>query len=362
MKKCNYTQIKASALNMVKEAITPLLAVVFALTIGAIIIYFMGIDPLEAYRSLVRGSLGSKSAVSETLIKATPLMLTGLAFAFAFRCGLFNIGGEGQLYMGAFSAAAVGIYITGLPIYVHLPLAIAAGFLGGGLWGLLSGWLKVKYGANEIITTVMFNYVAILWVSFIVTGPFKEPHGNMPHSAPVEITAQLPRILSGTRLHLGIFIAILALIFFYVFLWHMKKGYEIRMVGQNPQAARYAGMNPERNIMLAMFLAGGMAGLAGARELLAVQHRLMQGLSPGYGFDGIAVALLGKNGPIGILLGAILFGMLRSGGNLMQMINGVPVAIIYVIQALVIIFVVSEHMLKPENRQRWSKYFQNKSN
>jgi len=356
----NTEHLKRFVIKALKNTSTPLLAIFFALLVGAIIIYFMGISPFDAYRSLLRGSLGSKSAVAETFIKATPLILTGLAFGFAYRCGLFNIGAEGQLFMGAFCAAAVGIYVKGLPIIFHLPLAVFAGFIGGGLWGLLAGWLKVRYGANEIITTVMFNYVAIHWVSYLVTGPLKAPPGSMPHSSPVEITAQLTRILPGTRLHLGIIIALLALIFFYIFLWYTKKGYEIRMVGLNPNAARYAGMNPARNIILAMFLAGGMGGLAGASELLGVQHRLMQGLSPGYGFDGIAVALLGKNSPLGILFAAILFGILRSGGNLMQMLNGVPVAIIYVIQALVIIFVVSEHILKSENRKVWLNKISNK--
>lgn len=334
-----------------KNALTPILAIILAFFIGGIIIYFMGISPIDAYKSLIRGSMGSKSAIAETLIKAIPLVLTGLAFSIAFRCGLFNIGAEGQLYMGAFAAVAAGIYVQGIPAYIHLPLALLAGILGGGLWGMLCGWLKVRFGANEIITTVMFNYVAILWISYIVTGPFKDPSGTMPQTSAIAVTAQLPRILPETRLHLGIMVALTAIIFFYIFLWHTTKGYEIRMVGQNLHAARYAGMKPEYNVVLAMFIAGGMGGLAGTSEILGLQHRLIQGFSPGYGFDGIAVALLGRNGPIGIFLAALLFGMLRSGGNLMQMLNGVPVAIIYVIQALVIIFVVSEHLLKSSNRK-----------
>ena len=256
------------------------------------------------------------------------MIFTGLSFALAKRCGLVNIGAEGQLYMGGFLATVVGIYIKGLPIYIHLPLAIAAGFIGGGLWGLLAAWLKIKFGASEVITTIMLNYIAIHWISYLVTGPMKEPPGNFPQTPQVEITAQLPRILEGTRLHLGLIIALLAILFFYYFLWKTTAGYETRVVGENPEAARYAGMNPARNSLLAMFIAGGFAGLAGMSEILGIQQRMFQNFSPNYGFDGIAVALLGQNTPIGVLLSGILFGILRSGANMMQMGAKVPIAVI----------------------------------
>lgn len=328
------------------KLVMPILAIVLALIIGALVIWLMGISPWMAYKSLLKGSLGSTNSIAETLVKSAPLIFTGLSFALAYRCGLINIGAEGQLYMGGFASALAGIYLQGLPLIVHLPLALAAGFIAGGLWGLLAGWLKVRFGASEIITTVMLNYVATYWVSYVVTGPMKEPPGTFPQTALVAATAQLPRILTGTRLHLGFLVAILALIFYFVFLWRTPRGFELRVVGQNPQAAGYAGMSPNASVLLAMFLAGGMGGLAGAGEILGVQRRLLQAFSPGYGFDGIAVALLGLNVPTGIFLAAILFGILRSGGNTMQMFSGVPVALIYIIQALVIFFVVSEHMFK----------------
>jgi len=298
-------------------AALPVAAVVLALTIGAAVIGLMGINPLRAYAALFRGSLGSANGLAETLVKATPLVFTALSFAFAYRCGLINIGAEGQLYMGGFAAALAGIYFPGLPAVIHLPLAVAAGFLGGALWGLVIGWLRVAFGASEIITTVMLNYVATYWVGFLVTGPLKDPGGDFPQTAQVVAAAQLPRILSGTRLHLGLLIAILALVFYYVYLWHTKRGFELRVIGQNDEAARYAGMNPRKAILTAMFLAGGMGGLAGAVEILGVQYRLIQSFSPGYGFDGIAVALRGRNTPLGIMLSSILFGLLRSGGNMM---------------------------------------------
>ncbi|MEW6621522.1 MAG: ABC transporter permease [Bacillota bacterium] len=343
---------KDKILGNVTNLLIPLISIVLSILIGGLIIMGMGINPILAYTSLLEGAIGSKNAIAETLVKTTPLILTGLCFAFAFRCGLINIGAEGQLYMGAFLSVVAGIYLVGLPGYIHIPLALFAGFLGGGLWGLLTGWLKVRFGANEIITTVMFNYLAIYWVSFLVSGPLKEPPGNFPHSAQVALTAQLPRILEGTRLHLGLLVALLAVLLYYIFLWRTSRGYEVRVVGQNLNAAKYAGMTPEINIMLIMFIAGGMGGLAGANEILGIQKRLLETLSPGYGFDGIAVALLGLNSPIGIVLGAVLFGMLRSGGNMMQMSAGVPIAIIYVVQAMVIIFVVSGQMIKPANRTK----------
>ncbi|HBT47550.1 MAG TPA: ABC transporter permease [Peptococcaceae bacterium] len=333
-----------------KRFVTPISAVIIGLAVGAGVIYVMGLDPAEAYRSLLKGALGSKNGLAETVVKATPLIFTGLSFAVARMAGLLNIGAEGQLYVGGLTGIAVGIYLQGLPLAVHLPLALLAGFVGGGLWGLIAGALKVRFGASEIITTVMLNYVAIYLVSLMVTGPMIEPPGNFPQSPPVLDSARLPVVVSGTRLHLGFVVALLMVVFYYVFLWHTTVGYEARVSGHNPRAAGYAGMNAVRNTLFVMFLAGGMGGLAGASELLGVQHRLFQNFSPGYGFDGIAVALLGYNSPIGIILASLLFGGLRSGGNMMQMTAGVPVAIVYVIQAVVIIFVACEELFR-----RWQK-------
>lgn len=335
-----------------KSLSLPLLSIISALILGAIVILAMGLDPINAYQNLIKGSLGSVNAIGETLVKTTPLLFTGLSYALARRCGLFNLGAEGQLYMGGFLASVVGIYIKGLPIFIHLPLALAAGFIGGGLWGLLAGWLKLRFGASELITTIMLNYVATHWVSFLVTGPMIEPPGNFPQSAQMAVTAQLPRIVAGTRLHLGLIIALLGIVFYYWFLWKTTIGYETRVVGENPEAAQYAGMDTSRRALLAMFIAGGFAGLAGCSEILGVQQRLFQNFSPNYGFDGIAVALLGQNTPIGILLSGILFGVLRSGANMMQMAAKVPIALIYIIQALVIMFVVGSDIFNIIKRKR----------
>ncbi|MGE5623437.1 MAG: ABC transporter permease [Methanocella sp.] len=330
-------------MRILSRILKPVITVAGALLIGAAFIRLMGIDPWAAYRSLFQGALGNAHGISETLLKATPVIFTGLSVAIAFRSGLFNIGAEGQLYLGGLGSILVAAYVKGLPLFIHLPLAIVAGFLAGGLWGLLAGWLKVKFGANEIITTVMLNYVAINAIGFLVNGPLQEPMGMFPESAPAALTAQLPRLVAATRLHAGFLLALLAIVLYYLYLWRTPGGFELRVIGLNQEAARYAGMNPERGVYRAMFLAGGLAGLAGAGEVLGVHFKLMGGFSPGYGFDGLAVALLGNSAPVGIFLAALLFALLRTGGNMMQMFSGVPAALIYVIQGVVIFLAVAQN-------------------
>lgn len=338
------------------KLIIQLLSVFAALLVGAVIIKLIGVSPISAYRALFLGSMGNFKAVCETLVKATPLILTGLSFAFAARAGLINIGAEGQLYMGGFLATLVGSNFGWMPMIIHLPLTLFAGFIGGGLWGLIIGWLKVKFGANEIITTVMFNYVAIYFISYLVTGPMIEPPGTYPQSRPITDSAVLPRFFEGSRFHWGIFLALLCVFLYWFFFRKLKVGYEARVVGSNFEAAKYAGMKPAKIMVLVMFIAGGMGGLAGANEILAIQGKLFQGFSPGYGFDGIAVALVGMNSPIGIIFGGILFGALRSGGNMMQMIARVPISTIYIIQSLVIIFVIAGQMITVEKRKKFIRY------
>lgn len=332
------------------------LSVIAALIVGAVIILLIGGSPVTAYRALIFGSMGNIKAIWETLVKATPLILTGLSFAYASRAGLINIGAEGQLYMGGFLATLVGTNFGWMPMIIHLPLTLLAGFTGGGVWGLIVGWLKIKFGANEIITTVMFNYIAIYFISYLVTGPMIEPPGTYPQSRPILESAILPRFFYGSRLHWGLFIALGAVVVYYFFFRKLKVGYESRVVGKSIEAAKYAGMKPSKVVIIVMFIAGGMGGLAGANEILAIQGKLFQGFSPGYGFDGIAVALVGMNSPIGIIFGGILFGALRSGGNMMQMIAKVPISTIYIIQGLVIVFVVAGQMITVESREKLFRF------
>ena len=331
-----------------KNILFPVLAVLLALFISAIIVSILGYSWLSAYQNLLQGAVGNLRNIGETVVRATPLILTGLSFAIGRRCGLINLGAEGQVYMGGMFATIVGMFLPGLPAFIHLPLAILAGMLGGGLLGLLIGWLKTRFGASELITGIMFNYIAILLVGWSVSlqynGPLSEKGGINPASPIMPDSVVLPRILEGTRISAGIYIAILALIFFYVFLWKTPKGYEIRAAGLNPDAARYSGINVNRNTLLAMFMAGGFAGLAGSVETLGVHLRLLPDFSANFGFDGIAVSLLGNNTPVGIFLSAVLFGMLRSGAQQMQMAAQVPVAVVQIIQALVILFVVGREL------------------
>jgi len=322
----------------------PVLAVVLALFVSALIISALGYDWLSAYRNLLEGALGNRRTIGETLIRTIPLIFTGLSFAIGRRCGLVNLGAEGQVYMGGLFGTVIGVSFSGLPMFIHLPFTLTVGMLGGALLGLLIGRLKNRFGASELITGIMFNYIAIHLISYTVTsgGPLRV--GDFNQSARMIPTARLPLVLEGTRLHAGIFLALLAVLFFYIFLWKTTKGYEIRVAGLNPGAAQYSGINVKRNVLLAMFIAGGFAGLAGCIEILGVQLRLMPDFSPNYGFDGIAVALLGNNTPIGVLLAALLFGMLRSGANQMQAAANVPVAVVQIIQALVILFVVGREL------------------
>lgn len=336
-------KLKSNIKATMRQGIISIIAVLVALLVGMLVIALMKVDPFFAIQNLFVGALGNKNSIAESLVKMTPLLFTGMSYALANRCGLTNIGMEGQLYIGALCATLAGIYITGLPSFLHLPLSMLCGFAGGAIFGWIVGILKVKSGASEIITTVMLNTVAINLITYMVNGPIAEPPGQMSQSLPILESAELPNIIPGTRAHLGILIALAFIVLFYIFLWKSKKGYEVRISGQNQRAAVYSGVNTERNIVIIMLLAGGLSGLAGANEILGIQGRLTPKISPGYGFDGIAVALIGANTPFGIVMGAILFGILRAGGNMMQMTTGVPSMIISVIQAVVILMVVGSN-------------------
>lgn len=346
MKKSNPILMKATMDNLLRRCLITVSAVVIALVIGMVLILLMGNDPIVAFGALVEGAFGSRNSFAETLLKVTPLLFTGMSYALANRCGLTNLGMEGQMYMGALGAAVVGIYVD-LPAILHIPLCILAGFLLGGLWGLLAGWLKVRFGASEIITTVMLNTIAIYFIEFMVTDPSRmmEPGGVSGQSNPLLESAGLGVLIPNTRAHWGIVIGLLFIVLFWLFLWRSKKGYEVRVAGLNMQAAAYSGINTSGNILLVMLLAGGVAGLAGACEVMGVQGRLYAGFSPGYGFDGIAVALIGMNSPGGIIFGSLLFGAFSAGGNRMQMKAHVPYSIVNVIQAIVIFAVVASQML-----------------
>lgn len=319
-----------------------LLSFALALFIGGLVIQLTGQSALNTYKVLVTGAFLGKNNISETLIKSGILMLTGLSYAFVAKCGLINIGAEGQLYMGAACSTAVGIYCTFLPGPLHLIAAVLAGFAGGMLWGGIVGFLKAKFGANEIITSLMMNYIATLFVGFLVSGPMKDMTQTYPYSYRVAETAQLPGILTGTRLHAGLFIALLCVGIYWFYYRYTSRGYRMRIIGRNRQCAEYAGYNVRRNMFVAMLIGGGFAGLGGALEILGVQYRLFDHFSAGYGFDGICASLLANIHPVGMIFTSVLFGGLRNGGLMVQMKTSVSSTLTSVVQSLVIILVIMQ--------------------
>jgi simple sugar transport system permease protein len=333
--------------------VIPALAVFTALVIGAIIIMLTGYsfaEAMDAYRALLQGSVGSLRAISQTLTEATPLIFTGLAVALAFRAGLFNIGGEGQLLMGGMLAVLAGFTFTGLPMFVHLPLAVVCGAIGGAIWGFIPGLLKAKTGAHEVIVTIMLNYIAYRLVDYLLKSTLFQREGrNDPISKTIENSAELPALMAwldpAMKVHLGLFIAIGAVVFIWWLLFRTNTGFEFRAVGANPSAARYAGMSVTRVYILVMTTAGALAGLAGAGQVLGLLDRASPGFSAGLGFDGIAVALLGRSNPWGVLAAAFLFGGLNAGGQYMQANADVGIDLISVIQALIIIFVAAPALI-----------------
>jgi simple sugar transport system permease protein len=292
--------------------------------------------------TLLRNSL---DPISESLTTAAPYIFAGLAVALGFRCSLFNIGAEGQIFVGALASAYLGYALTGLPIYIHLPVALLGGGLAGALWGAIPGLLKAWRGAHEVINTIMMNYIAFRLADYLLTGPMKRS-GYNPVSPPILETAKLPRLFPPLRFHTGFFVALLFAFLVYWFLWKTTLGFEIRTIGANARAARYAGMSVPRNIVLAMALSGGLAGMAGANEVLGVNYFMAQAFSSGYGFDSIALALLGRSHPLGVVLASFLWGFLRAGAIKMQSRADIPIDIIFVIQALVIIFVAAPEMVR----------------
>jgi simple sugar transport system permease protein len=377
--------------SLTQTLMIPVLAVFTGLVIGAIVI--ASTDPLVvaayqnfftnplaafkatwdsialAYGSLFYGSIGSPSEmlesiqvyfatgdtalllkafypITESLATSTPYIFAGLAVAVGFRCGLFNIGAEGQFGIGALTSAFVGYSLKGLPWFIHLPLALLAGAAGGAAWGAIPGYLKAKFGAHEVVNTIMMNYISFRLSDWLLNGPMKAT-GFRPVTATIEVSAELPRLFpEPLRLNWGFFLALLAAYLVYWFLFKTTLGFEIRAVGSNPNAAKYAGMNIVRNFVLVMTLSGALAGLAGTSQVLGIDHWVGQGFSAGYGFDSIALALLGKSHPLGVVLAALLFGTLRSGATRMQSLAGIPIDIISIIQGLVIIFIAAPGIIR----------------
>jgi ABC-type uncharacterized transport system permease subunit len=321
--------------------LVPFISLLLALIFGGIILLAAGANPLTTYKAMFLGAFGSKYSLSETMVKAIPLMLCGLGVSIAFRMLFWNIGAEGQLAVGGIAAAGVALFgAERLPAALLLPAMFVAGFAAGALWGLVPALLKAFIRVNEIITTLMMNYIAILWVEYLFYGPWKDPAGyGFPGTAQFLEAAWLPR-LPGTRLHLGLAFAIVAAIFIWLVLGRTKWGYEIRVIGENPRAATYAGISLMRNIILVMVLSGGLAGLAGMAEVSGIAHRLQKGLTVGYGYTAIIVAWLGKLNPWGVLLVAILLAGLLVGGDQIQITMQLPAAVALILQGAILFFML----------------------
>jgi ABC-type uncharacterized transport system permease subunit len=278
--------------------LSPLIAIVAALSVGAGLIALAGVEPIGAYTILFREAFANYYGFGTTLTKTAPLLLASLGVWLALKAGQFNIGGEGQIYLGGLGSALVGLLIHGLPAWIHVPLALLGGFLFGAIWGLIPGYLKAVRGLNEVITTLLLNYIALNLVNYLVSNPLLEPGAPSPYSPAIDPAAQLPIVLPPTQTHAGILIGLLAAVLLWIVFARSSIGDRIEAVGQNPIAARYAGISVERTIMLVMALAGGLAGLAGAGEVMGLKYRLFDRFSPGYGFDAIAIAFLSRGSAI----------------------------------------------------------------
>jgi general nucleoside transport system permease protein len=334
--------------------IVPLFAVVAALVLGALTMLATSVEPAtiaRSYLALLQGSVGSINALSETLTAATPLILAGLGLALGFRAGLFNIGAEGQILMGGMAAVITGFSFPGLPVFVLLPLCLLSGALAGAFYAGIAGWLRAATGAHEVISTIMLNLIAYRLIDYMLRLPFVQRPGRAdPISKSVPDHAGLPRLLDwvdpNLRVHAGIFLALAAVYLVYWLLFRTKIGFEFRASGANPDAARFAGMRSGLIIVLAMASAGALAGLAGSVQVLGVLDRVTPGFSAGIGFDGIAVALLGRSHPVGVLFAGLLFGGLEAGGRQMQVDAGVSLDLIGIIQALIIVFIAAPLLVR----------------
>ncbi len=337
------------------KILVPLAAVLLAFVVGSVVILAKGANPIEAYAALFKGAFGGLDSIGTTIRKTTPLLLAGLAVVFGYRGGVFNIGAEGQLILGGMAATAVGVRFQGLPLWLHVPLCILAAMAAGSLWSLLPGALKAFRGFNEVITTLMMNYIAVQVLAWSVrkdtvsgfTWRFWEYFGlkdgaqPFAKSATIFDSAQLPVLWPAMRLNLGAVVALLAAVIVFILLWRTGFGFAVRTVGSNPHAARYAGIKVSRTMLMTMLISGALAGLAGGIEILGNQGRIIDDFLINVGFDGIPVALVGQLHPAGAVLSALFFGGLRAGSNTMQIMVGVPISLIYILQALAILFAIA---------------------
>lgn len=350
-----------SRLSSLFDAMLPVIATLAALAVGAIMLLLLRVNPIEAYRALWEGAFGSTNALAETLVKATPLLLVGLGICISFRGDVINIGGEGQMIVGAILGTLVGITFTEWPGWVVVPLAMLTGFIGGAIWGGIPGFLKAYFKVNEILSTVMMNAIAVQLMNFLLRGPMIDPAqlelaSKIPQTERLIDAFRLPRWVP-TRLHLGALIAVILAVLVYILLWRTTIGYRIRAVGQNPHASKYAGIKVKNYVVLALLLSGAFAGLAGVTQVFGVNYRMItdgsaSGFTGAAGFNGIVAALFGQLHPLGTIPASVLFGALLVGANKMQRVVQVPSALVTALNGLVVVFVVSSEIWRRRRQRR----------
>ena len=340
--------------KLARELLFPLIAVIAAFIVGGILILIVGDNPFDTYRLLLGAALSWPDGIGYTLFQATPLIFTGLAVLVGFRCGLFNIGAEGQLYIAAFATAWVGITLAGWSSWLLIPLCFAAAILSGAFWAAIPGVLKARFGSHEVINTIMLNFIAVALVSYFTQYHYKAPGDPIMETVPIGPGAHIPRFgrfIPGfperIPLNVSFLLALLCCFLVYLFLWRTKWGYEIRATGSNPSAAEYGGISIRKQIVVAMAVSGGLAGMVAINEVLGYRYRYYDGFSDNYGFTGIAVALLGRNHPVGVIFAALLFAMLQHGGIYVDGFSEhVTKDIVQVLQGIIILFVAAESFFK----------------
>jgi len=337
---------KRQSIPPLLRALAPVLTAALALAASGLLIRLAGGDPIESLRMIAVGAFGNVQNLGETLVKASALIIVGLGMIVAFRSQVANIGGEGQLILGAIAGTWVGLRFADLSPLLLFPLVVVAAFAAGGAWGAIAGWLKARMQLNEVIVTIMLNYLAIYTLNWLVRGPMRAPGlaGGFPQSEAIEQALWWPR-LAGTRLHIGVILAVFLCLAVSFILYKTPWGYRMRAVGANPEAARFGGINVGRTLVLAMVLSGGLAGIAGAGEIFGLHHRLLDGISSGYGYTGIVVALLAKLNPFATILTSVFFAGLAVGMEAMQRSLGTPFALIASIQGLVVLLMLLSDVL-----------------
>jgi len=337
-------------MKLLRELLFPLIAVVCAFVVGGVLVLLIGDNPIEAYRLLLGSAFSWPDGIGYTLFHATPLIFTGLAVLVGFRCGLFNIGAEGQLYIAAFATAWVGITLANLSPWLLIPLCFIAAIGIGAIWAAIPGVLKARFGSHEVINTIMLNFIAVALTSYFTQYHYKVPGDPILQTAPIGAGAHIarfgkfvPGFPERIPLNLAFILALIACLLVYVFLWRTKWGYEIRATGSNPTAAEYGGISIRKQIVLAMAVSGALAGMVAINEVLGYRYRYYDGFSDNYGFTGIAVALLGRNHPVGVILSALLFAVLQHGGIYVDGFSEhVTKDIVQVLQGIIILFVAAE--------------------